>query len=205
MNKESFILFAEQREIFESLTDKQAGQLIKAIFEYESTRKIPELDKTVKVAFIPIKQMLDKNYEKYIEKCEQNKANGKKGGRPKNDSLKTINGEVIPDGELDGRHFLYLIYDNYQNQYKIGETKNLYQRRYDIKRPTNNLDIVAFSIVTTLEAQQYESEILKHYKKYSVGGDWFELPREKVEEILDNYFTKKPNGYFEKRMVSKKP
>ena len=111
MNKESFILFAEQREIFENLTDKQAGQLIKAIFEYESTRIIPELDKTVKVAFIPIKQTLDKNYEKYIEKCEQNKLNGKKGGRPKKPK-ETEQNPNKPNGFFENPKNLDNEYDN---------------------------------------------------------------------------------------------
>lgn len=83
MNKESFILFTEQETIFESLTDKQAGQLIKAIFIYERTQEVPQLQGTLKVAFAPIKQKLDKNREKYIEKCEKNAENGKRGGRPR--------------------------------------------------------------------------------------------------------------------------
>ena len=38
MAKDSFILYLEQKQIFEMLTDEEAGQLIKAIFEYEDTR-----------------------------------------------------------------------------------------------------------------------------------------------------------------------
>jgi len=93
MEKKSFILFAEHEEIFESLTDKQAGQLIKGIFKYEKTQEIPHLDKTVRVAFIPIKQILDKNREEYIKKCEKNKENGRKGGRPK----KNVETEINPN------------------------------------------------------------------------------------------------------------
>lgn len=81
--KESFILYQDSKEIFDNLSDRQAGLLIKAIFEYEETRIIPKLDKSIKLAFIPIKQNSDRNYQKYLEQCEKNKQNGAKGGRPK--------------------------------------------------------------------------------------------------------------------------
>ena len=111
MSKESFILFREHEEIFESLTDKQAGQLIKAIFKYEETRELPNMDKTVRVAFIPIKQLLDKNYEKYIEKCEQNRLNGKKGGRPKKPK-ETEENRKKPNGYFENPKNLEYEYDN---------------------------------------------------------------------------------------------
>lgn len=82
--KDSFILYLEQKEIFEMLTDEEAGKLIKAIFKYEETGQIEQLDKSLKIAFIPIKSILDRNKEKYEKVIERNRVNGKKGGRPKN-------------------------------------------------------------------------------------------------------------------------
>ena len=82
--KDSFILYQEHKEIFETLTDDEAGKLIKAIFEYENTGELIELDKSLKLAFIPIKNALDRNKEKYEKVVERNKENGKRGGRPKN-------------------------------------------------------------------------------------------------------------------------
>ena len=82
--KDSFILYQEHKEIFETLTDEEAGKLIKAIFEYEDTGQTNELDKSLKLAFIPIKNALDRNKDKYEKVVERNKENGKKGGRPKN-------------------------------------------------------------------------------------------------------------------------
>lgn len=82
MAKDSFILYLEQKEIFEMLEDEEAGQLIKAIFEYEKTGEIPKLDKSIKIAFIPIKSVLDRNKEKYQKVVERNKQNiGKRWNR----------------------------------------------------------------------------------------------------------------------------
>ena len=50
--KDSFILYTEQKEIFDSLSNEEAGKLIKAIYEYTSTDRVPDLDKILKVAFI---------------------------------------------------------------------------------------------------------------------------------------------------------
>ena len=75
MAKDSFILYLDHQEIFEMLTDEQAGQLIKSIFLYERTGTIPKMDKMLNLAFVPIMQILDKNRRRYDEKCKKNKQN----------------------------------------------------------------------------------------------------------------------------------
>ena len=78
MAKDSFILYLEQKQIFEMLTDEEAGQLIKAIFEYEDTGQTVTLDRSLQIAFLPIKNVLDRNKEKYEKVVERNKKNIKK-------------------------------------------------------------------------------------------------------------------------------
>lgn len=73
----------------------------------------------------------------------------------------------------------------------------MFQRRYDIKRPTNHLDIVDFYVGTMAECQKYEKEILNQYNNYSIGGDWFNFSEEIVNEILNKWFLK--NGRFSKK------
>ena len=63
--KESFILYYEQKEIINNLSDNEAGKLIKAIYEYETTLQVPKLSKTLSLVFIPFKNALDRNREKY--------------------------------------------------------------------------------------------------------------------------------------------
>ena len=84
MGKESFILYLEQQEVFEMLSDEEAGKLIKAIFEYEKTGKIINLDKALQIAFIPIKSSLDRNKEKYNKVVERNKKNIEKRWKKEN-------------------------------------------------------------------------------------------------------------------------
>ena len=86
--KDNFLLKREQRDVFEALTDEEAGKLIKGIFKYLDTYD-SGLTGTLKAIFIPIKKAIDDNEEKYKRICERNKQNGLLGGRPKNETQKT--------------------------------------------------------------------------------------------------------------------
>ena len=57
--KDSFILYTEQKEVIDKLSDEQAGKLIKAIYKYVETEKMPELDKLIDIVIIHFKQNLD--------------------------------------------------------------------------------------------------------------------------------------------------
>lgn len=81
--KSSFLLYLEHEEFINELSDEEAGKLIKGIFEYARTGQNPSLSAASRMAFISIRQDLDRNAEKYKAKCEALKLNGLKGGRPK--------------------------------------------------------------------------------------------------------------------------
>lgn len=83
MEKNSFLFYLDYEEHIELLTDEQIGQLIKAMIKYEKTGEVPELNGMLKMAFSFIKTQLDRDREKYNQRCEKNKENGTKGGRPK--------------------------------------------------------------------------------------------------------------------------
>lgn len=105
--KDSFILYQEQKEIFDMLTDEEAGKLIKAIFEYEDTGQLLELDKSLKIAFIPIKSTLDRNQEKYEKVVERNKKNIEKRWKKentKNTSGKSGKKENTKNTDNDNEH-----------------------------------------------------------------------------------------------------
>lgn len=83
MDKNSFLIYLDYEEQFDLLTDEQIGQLMRAIIKYEKTGEILELEGMVKMAFSFMKTQLDRDREKYQAKCEKNKENGARGGRPK--------------------------------------------------------------------------------------------------------------------------
>ena len=81
MNKDSFLLYVNHSELIEQLTNEQAGELFKSIFKYVASGEIPELDPVAKMAFISVRQTLDKNAEKYMETIERRRIAGAKGGK----------------------------------------------------------------------------------------------------------------------------
>ena len=81
-DKKSFILYTEYQEQINMMTDEQAGQLMKAIFAYESGQEVNVTDPVVMMLWSIMKRRLDIDNEKYDKKCEANQENGKKGGRP---------------------------------------------------------------------------------------------------------------------------
>lgn len=134
MAKDSFILYLEQKDIFNMLEDKEAGKLIKAIFEYVETGQIPSLDKSLKIAFIPIKNVLDRNKEKYERVIERNKKNIEK--RWNKNNTKNTTGKIgIPkdtkNTDNDNEH---------DNVHEINKKEKDKKKSFDDVFAENNFD-----------------------------------------------------------------
>lgn len=83
MAKDSFILYTEQKEVIDKLSDEQAGKLIKAIYEYVETGQMPKLDALLEIVIIPFKQNIDRNANKYEETKKKRSEAGKIGAEVK--------------------------------------------------------------------------------------------------------------------------
>lgn len=74
--KKSIIIYADCIAILEELTYEQAGRLFKAILSYVNDEPVTETedDPAVKMAFKVLKNQIDRDSDKYAEKCEKNRA-----------------------------------------------------------------------------------------------------------------------------------
>ena len=81
--KKSFIAYCDWIEIFESLPDDKAGQLVKHLFKYVNDLGPENDDILIKTAFISIKQTLKRDLKKWEQISDIRSKAGKKGGRPK--------------------------------------------------------------------------------------------------------------------------
>lgn len=79
-DKKSFVLYADYDEHFEELTDAELGQLFRSLFTYVNTGAVPEMERTVRMAFSFIRKNLDRDSEKYAETCKRRAEAGKKSG-----------------------------------------------------------------------------------------------------------------------------
>ena len=86
--KNSVIVYHDWLEAFEALSDEEAKQLIIAILNYSIAGAEPSISTVgLKMAWSFIKPTIQRDKEKYIKKCQKNAENGKKGGRPKNQTV----------------------------------------------------------------------------------------------------------------------
>ena len=95
MEKDSFIMYNSIEEVIECLEPEQVKSLMLAMIAYNKGEEIPELDAVTKMAFIPLRQQIDRDTEKYNDKCEKRANAGRKGADVTNSrrSAKVVNDE----------------------------------------------------------------------------------------------------------------
>ena len=92
VDKNTFLLYKDSYEEVMLLSIEQRGKLLTALYEYAITTQEPDFDDiALKIVFSTIKRGIDRDSEKYEERCKRNKELGKLGGRPKklSDSYKS--------------------------------------------------------------------------------------------------------------------
>jgi len=77
-DKKSFVLYSDQRNVVDLLTDEQAGKLFKHLFAYVNDENPVTDDQLITIAFAPIKQQLKRDLVKYEEKLVQWSEAGKR-------------------------------------------------------------------------------------------------------------------------------
>lgn len=80
MSKEQrgFIVYGDIRDVLTELDDQQTAQLFRGMVDYFVSGKDPKFTGILKFVFIPIKQQMDRNADKYEKKCEKMRENANK-------------------------------------------------------------------------------------------------------------------------------
>ena len=81
-------LYLSYLDSFQGLPDAALGKLVRAMLQYAATGELPQLTGPARILWPMIRSQLDRDREKYRDRCETNRINGAKGGRPpKNPSV----------------------------------------------------------------------------------------------------------------------
>lgn len=103
--KDSFVLYTDQKAVIDKLSNEQAGKLIKAIYTYVETEQLPKLDMTLDLVITPFITTIDRDKQKYIKKCNENKNNANKRWNKKNtnvcDCIQTNTNYADSDSDTD--------------------------------------------------------------------------------------------------------
>lgn len=82
-DKKSFIIYTDIAETVTRLSDEQAGKLFKGMLSYQNDGIIPDLGELLDFVFVPIRQQMDRDEEKWERIREKRAASGAKGGQKK--------------------------------------------------------------------------------------------------------------------------
>lgn len=100
--KSSFVLYTDLLEIVEVLSNEQAGLLFKTVLRYVNDLN-PEIPKEIQLAFIPIKQSLKRDLEKWEDiKIKRSEAGKKHKGNQYTLEQDGTNGTSVPTMEQNG-------------------------------------------------------------------------------------------------------
>jgi len=90
-DKKSFVLYADQQDLFSFLPDEVAGKLIKHIFSYVNDEDPTADNQLVELAFISIKRQLKRDLQKWETQLEQRKEAGRKSAEKRQRNATSVN------------------------------------------------------------------------------------------------------------------
>lgn len=83
MARDYICLYHSYLDAIQALGDAERGRLLTAMLEYSISGAAPQLGGNERYIFPMVKAQIDRDREKYEEKCRANSEKGKLGGRPK--------------------------------------------------------------------------------------------------------------------------
>lgn len=166
--KNSFVLRNEYLDIFEDLSDKQAGSLIKTVYRYAVNGEEPEglNDEAVKMAFRFIKKDIDYDTAKYAELCAKRSEAGKSGGRPNEKQKKQMLFEEAKGfSEKQKKHS-----DSVSDSVVVSDSDNKLLTAGQAEKPSkprklNNLQEFSNRVIAEFEDLQTQDQISVWFKR----------------------------------------
>lgn len=77
-DQKGFIVYGDIKAVIDEMSDDQVAQLFRGMVDYFTDGKAPEFTGVLKFVWITVQQQMDRDMEKYVEKCERNRANARK-------------------------------------------------------------------------------------------------------------------------------
>lgn len=101
--KKSFILYQNYENLFRVLPLHERGKLITAIFAYErdGSENTVKLSDSARMAFVCIRDTLDRDRETYRARCEQNAKNAKMSHKNRSDCKRSVANGSLNENEND--------------------------------------------------------------------------------------------------------
>ena len=89
-NKKSFVFYDSWGDVFNEMSDEEAGKMIKTMIIYHREKTVKNMPLSLRLAFALIKNQMDIDAEKYDDICEKRKQSGAKGGDAKKEKKQKV-------------------------------------------------------------------------------------------------------------------
>lgn len=177
-DNKSFLMYKEWEDIFNGLeNDDEAGQLIKALFAYAKRGEEAEFKGGLKIAFIAMRQQIDKDGQKWEEMCNRNSINGKKGGAQRGNRNALKNEQAVAP--------VTACLENNQSQPIDNQSETKPTPEPKPKKASKKPDKIKYAEFVQMTEEEYK----KLVEKYG------EVKTKRMIEVLDNYKGSKGKAY----------
>lgn len=200
--KKGFLLLNNQIEIIETLTDEQAGQLLKAFYDYNLGKEI-KLNGLMLTVFSNFKIVFDENEQKYQEICEKNKKNienyWKRVKEQNTNEYDRIQSNTMATNININKNINKNINTNLNTNTNINLNENNKNINNNIKSERENIntptasptldDIFSYSVSKGFNNRKYCEKFYNHYESIGwVNGTGREIKNWKL--IFNNWLEK---------------
>lgn len=200
--KKGFLLLNNQIEIIETLTDEQAGQLLKAFYDYNIGNEI-KLKGLMKTVFNNFKIVFDENEQKYQEICEKNKKNienyWKRVKEQNTNEYDRIQSNTMATNININKNINKNINTNLNTNTNINLNENNKNINNNIKSERENIntptasptldDIFSYSVSKGFNDKKYCEKFYNHYESIGwVNGTGREIKNWKL--VFNNWLEK---------------
>ena len=214
----SFVLYTDYAKHIALLTNEEAGELLKALFEYVEFGKQPAFSGALMMCFSFIADQIARDKEKYQDVCKKRAEAGRKGGKQKQANLANARNETlcqsnVADTDNDNgdehendrntytKHF-ETFWAAYPRKADKGQCYKKYKARLKDGYSPDELLAAATAYADQCRRQRTEPQFIKHGKTFlgeSMSFTEFipkmntqpaEAPR---QEITGNPFRKNTN------------
>ena len=171
--KKGFILYADQMELFEQLSDIKAGVLIKHVFKYVNDENPISKDMIINLAFTPIKQQLKRDLEHWesirVERSKAGKASAEARKKKKQNSTNSTSVNFVQQNSTNSAVI-------------VKETVNV--KVNDIVNVKETIN--SFDFDYKIELTNYIKHLQESYDR-SIGH----MQIEQMIKMLDSWYTSK--------------
>ena len=204
--RKGFLLLNNQIEIIEDLSDEQAGQLLKAFYDYNNGNEV-KLNGLMISIFKQFKVIFDENEQRYQEKCEKNKKNIEEYWKKKKEEENTNEYErKRMNTNININKNINTNINTNESKYKLNTNNNININKSERDQsftPTASptlTEIYNYACTLDINDKDYCEKFYNHYESIGwVNGTGREI---KNWKLIFNNWLKKDNKQNDRREIN---